>query len=587
MFFPCWGIDDLPEAKLKVELLAFTPQPDITAATAAHMCYAGVTIEDLRKKVSPEYAKKLVKTLASEGHLSPLEHASFTFGIEGISRACSHQLVRHRIASYCLTGDTVIKGARQKSKNYKKFTIKSLYERALTPHGRSRLKLIMLNSFDEGKKQFDRGKIGNIVYTGKHEVWKVKLTDGKSVKATLNHRFLTKNGWCNLREIIQNKPELGVNGITCQSQNFALLRDKDWLRDFYNCKNFMQKEIAELLGCSEHTVRAWVRQHGLQKEAGGLHGHEPHRGYHWKLNRERTLEGRMKVSERMKGQGNPMWKGGITPEAILLRKEISPELRKAIYTRDGYTCKLCQKTGGELTLHHKIPLYADKTKNTAPENLVTLCKSCHWKVNANESDYCAIFKTELVPYYSKSKGCYRTIKWAQIESIELQGIEDTYDITMQGPHHNFVANGFVVHNSQQSQRYVKETGFNFIVPPKIKSDKEAYKKFLGIVEQCRKSYEELLKAAPAEDARFVLPNACETRIIVTMNTRALYNFFERRCCTRAQWEIRAMAEEMLRLCRAAAPIMFEETGPVCGRLGYCPEKQSCGRKPLRKDAIKE
>ena len=79
-----------------------------------------------------------------------------------------------------------------------------------------------------------------------------------------------------------------------------------------------------------------------------------------------------------------------------------------------------------------------------------------------------------------------------------------------------------------------------------------------------------------EDARFVLPNACETRLIVTMNTRELLHFFELRCCSRAQWEIRALATEMLRLCRKTAPVLFADAGPGCVH-GACPEgAKSCG-----------
>lgn len=141
--------------------------------------------------------------------------------------------------------------------------------------------------------------------------------------------------------------------------------------------------------------------------------------------------------------------------------------------------------------------------------------------------------------------------------------------------------------SQQSQRYVKEGGFNYIVPPKIRENKDALELFERAMEDSRKAYDALLKATPAEDARFVLPNACETRIVVTMNTRSLYNFFENRLCTRAQWEIRALAEKMLELCKQAAPILFESTGPKCERLGYCPEEKGCGRKPAKKDALKE
>ena len=80
-----------------------------------------------------------------------------------------------------------------------------------------------------------------------------------------------------------------------------------------------------------------------------------------------------------------------------------------------------------------------------------------------------------------------------------------------------------------------------------------------------------------EDARFVLPNACETRLIVTMNVRELMHFFELRCCMRAQWEIRGLAEEMLRLCKQAAPVLFANAGPGCVR-GKCPEgDKSCGK----------
>jgi thymidylate synthase (FAD) len=80
-----------------------------------------------------------------------------------------------------------------------------------------------------------------------------------------------------------------------------------------------------------------------------------------------------------------------------------------------------------------------------------------------------------------------------------------------------------------------------------------------------------------EDARFVLPNACETKIVVTMNVRSLFNFFRHRCCSRAQWEIKAVADEMLKLCREVAPNVFKNAGPSC-LAGKCPEgKMTCGK----------
>ena len=90
----------MPEAKLKVILLSHTPNPEETVAMAAKLCYSSSDIESLKKKIEAKDQKEFVKKLAKIGHMSPIEHATFTFGIEGISRACSHQLVRHRLASY-------------------------------------------------------------------------------------------------------------------------------------------------------------------------------------------------------------------------------------------------------------------------------------------------------------------------------------------------------------------------------------------------------------------------------------------------------------------------------------------------------
>ena len=89
-----------------------------------------------------------------------------------------------------------------------------------------------------------------------------------------------------------------------------------------------------------------------------------------------------------------------------------------------------------------------------------------------------------------------------------------------------------------------------------------------------------------EDARFVLPNACETRLLLTMNTRELLHFFELRCCNRAQWEIRALADEMLRLCKSEAPVLFANAGPGCVR-GACPEGgKTCGKAAAMREKFK-
>lgn len=156
--------------------------------------------------------------------------------------------------------------------------------------------------------------------------------------------------------------------------------------------------------------------------------------------------------------------------------------------------------------------------------------------------------------------------------------------------------------SQQSQRYVKLEQFEYVIPPSIKQDDKAKELFIRAMEEDQKYYNEIsallyekhlkdlqsqglsIKDAESkaekmsiEDARYIFPNACETKIVLTMNARALFNFFKQRCCNRAQWEIRNLATQMYKLVYKVAPTLFNYTGPSCV-YGNCPEgKMSCGK----------
>jgi len=156
--------------------------------------------------------------------------------------------------------------------------------------------------------------------------------------------------------------------------------------------------------------------------------------------------------------------------------------------------------------------------------------------------------------------------------------------------------------SVKSQRYCTELDFKFIIPPEIENIPEAKKIFIEAMEQDQAAYNKLAdilsakhfltltgqgipekkalgmaEKAAIEDSRFVLSNAVETKIMLTANARALLNVFSKRCCSRAQWEFRDMAQEMLRLVKDIAPAIFEKAGPPCLK-GSCSEgKMSCGR----------
>jgi thymidylate synthase (FAD) len=132
--------------------------------------------------------------------------------------------------------------------------------------------------------------------------------------------------------------------------------------------------------------------------------------------------------------------------------------------------------------------------------------------------------------------------------------------------------------SQRSQRYVRETGFRYVVPASVQKNPAALTRFQAAMGELQSAYAALLREVPAEDARYVLPNACVTSLLVTMNARALLHFFELRTCARAQWEIRELARHMLTLAREAAPQLFRLAGPPCETRGICSEGElSCGK----------
>ena len=156
--------------------------------------------------------------------------------------------------------------------------------------------------------------------------------------------------------------------------------------------------------------------------------------------------------------------------------------------------------------------------------------------------------------------------------------------------------------SQQSQRYVELENFQYVIPPMIEQDPEAKACFVKTMDMIEDSYAQLVERLKKsniqklvdegisekdakrqaeklalEDARYVFPNACETKILVTMNARSLMNFFSLRCCNRAQWEIRELARQMLVLVKGVYPTLFKQAGPGCV-YGPCPEgKMTCGK----------
>lgn len=284
--------------ELKVKLMAHTPNPDAIVAAAAKLCYSPVGVDDIMKKLTDEEVAKFVEHLVSMGHESPIEHVTFTFGIEGISRSCSHQIVRHRIASFS-----------QQSQRYVKL---DQFEYIIPPEIENipLAKNIFIKHMEESQKAYD------------------ELVD------ILIHKYIENEHEDKIREILKDNLE------------------------------------------------------------------------------------------------------------------------------DSYT---------EVALHF-------------------------WNV-------------------PQCSGLSRKI---------------------------------------------------------VKTFKERFPKIYNSIEK---------KAI--EDARYVFPNACETKMVTTMNARSLYNLFNKRCCNRAQWEIRQLADEMLKLVKEVAPVLFKNAGAPCTVTGKCPEGSMSCKNPRK------
>lgn len=242
-----------------------------------------------------------------------------------------------------------------------------------------------------------------------------------------------------------------------------------------------------------------------------------------------------------------------------------------------------------------------------------------------------MLKVELLRYTpegekliaSAAKLCYSSVGIKEIEeNLEGQNMDSFLNMLMDLGHESpiehvsftFGAEGVsrtlthqlvrhrIASYSQQSQRYVKLDQFDYIVPPAIEKDDRAKEIFLNAMEEDQKAYDEIssilfknhlneyieeglsekkakqkAEKEAIEDARYVFPNACETKIVFTMNARTLQNYFRLRCCNRAQWEIRKLAIAMLREVKKAYPILFKNAGPGCVN-GPCPEgNMTCGK----------
>lgn len=232
----------------------------------------------------------------------------------------------------------------------------------------------------------------------------------------------------------------------------------------------------------------------------------------------------------------------------------------------------------------KVPLHVSLIRHTlAPEELVALsARLCYSRATVDDLNQ-RVSSQDQTDFVNRIMGMgHESVLEHASFTFAVEGVSRV--LLAQLTRHRLAS------FSVQSQRYVSYAkGFNYILPPQIEAlGEEAAAEFDRQMQQMHRWYigwQEKLSAGEGgnEDARFVLPGACETRLIMTMNVRELRHFFSMRMCERAQWEIRAMATEMHRICMEIAPLLFADAGPACLR-GKCPEgEKTCGKMKQKRD----
>lgn len=613
---------------MKVKLLTHTPNPEAVIASAARLCYSNASIDDLMLKTEDkEKTKEYIDMLMSLGHESPIEHVSFTFGIEGISRACydkhTEVLTNHgwkyfkdvdiEKDTFCSMNDEgdieYVKAVHNISYNYDGLMdlyLSTQVNLCVTPNHnmwvydhekRSEVtrtwKFLRSDELVNCRYGFDKSSNG----TKTKDLEKLVIPDvmRKHHKPFKGHIFTGKD--------VDYFLELLGIWVTDGSLSYGTIKDgkqKTGNRiSISQIKPFVRERIEELLDNLGIHYRSNPVAYYISDQAlfdwlvkNFINGHDTHKTYYLTLPRWMFTD--LSVSN-IRSFIKGVYLGNGTHHVFSHKYMIDNEI-SIFDTGSGFNIY----TGSESFANDLVEIsllaglcgnkrYVKPRFRIFPNGRRTMCKE-QFVVSILNNGY-HMFKTA----YNKRHIEYHD----KVYCVELEKFHKLY-VMRDGKacwcgncSHQLVRHRIASY-SQKSQRYVNETQFEYVTPSVIENLPVAKEMFDELMTRIQCDYEDLRelikedlmkkgmdeKAAEKvanEDARFVLPNACTTSIIVTMNIRSLFNFFKHRCCNRAQWEIRDVADEMLRQCMEVAPNIFKYAGPDCVTKGKCSEgKMSCG-----------
>ncbi len=453
---------------------------------------------------------------------------------------------------------------------------------------RWRVRRMRLRVLNESTSEFAIGHISDIVDKGVQPVYRLTLADGRNLTLTENHRVLTVDGWMTMREAVglvgDGSGAAMTRECSLMTNGVPVYQDRRWLE----ARRALGKSVGEIAseaGCSYHTIRKWLARHDLrftreERYRGRPPWNKGIRGYCTGMVVSEAHRDAIKRA-RSESRSN-FWRGGVSPRRASTARW-TREQAPRVHRRFDYTCQICGRRGGRLHAHHAIPVWLDADRERDAENLVSVCASCHSSLHrTRQSEFASMeqLRTKLELAMSLQdipirKGWKLTAHAVAVTRIEYVGMQQTYDLCVDGPWHNFVANGIVVHNSfnEFSMRYAKATDDFYIPEPddvRTQVGKPGAYSFEPvdpeIAEQTRdelravydtafSAYERLVELGVARElARCVMPVGAYTEFYWTINARSLMNFVSLRAAETAQREIRRYAD--------AVEQFFANTMPV-------------------------
>ena len=487
---------------------------------AGRVCYKS------EGNIKSDSAEKFIRGIIKRGHESVIEHASISFKII-CDRGVTHELVRHRIASYCVTGDTIIPSYVSKKRRVaKKRDIETIYKWSLDSKCHAAFQQLVLRSFDEQTHSIVPNKIKKVFFNGIKDVFEITTESGRTLKCTEGHRLFTDEGWKTLGEL---KPGnfIYVNGLSS-------LENEEWLRHNYLTLNKTRKQLAEEIGCSESRLYKAFKKFGIVKPLSNRPNRHPGHGVKGMFSDEQRAD----ISKRMLGENNHRY--------LKNRNELSASgaYRESHIKFSSGACK-CEYCGAKenIEIHH-----IDKNpRNNAETNIKFLCSKCHHLWHR--------------PY---TVGAFKD----KIQNIDYVGKEKVYDLEMAAPYQNYVANGIIVHNSQESSRFCDYSAgkfggeLTFIKPCFWSEDDENFLLWKETMAQLEKKYLTLrANGAKPEEARSILPNSLKTEIFVTMNLRELRHFLKLRTANAAHPQMREVALKIYKILVEKLPAVFDDIQP--------------------------